>query len=151
MRTLLLAAGLAVLTAVGEPASAAAQMAVIVHPAATTRAVSLEDLRRLFLGNTQTLDTTHVQVVEAAKLRKPFYRALLGLSDEEVRRRWVALVFRGEATALPKTLPDDAAVKAYVAEHPGAIGFVDASSVDGTVRVLTVDGHKPTEAAYALR
>ena len=151
MRTLLLAAGLAVLTAAGEPASAAAQMAVIVHPSSTTRAVSLEDLRRLFLGKTQTIDTTHVQVVEAAKLRKPFYRALLALSDDEVRRRWVALVFRGEATALPRTLPDDAAVKAYVAEHPGAVGFIDASAVDGTVRVLTVDGHKPSEAAYALR
>ena len=151
MRTLLLAAGLAVLTAVGEPSPAAAQMAVIVHPSSTIRAVSIEDLRRFFLGSSQTIDTARVQVVETAKLRKPFYRALLGISDEEVRRRWVALVFRGEATALPRTLPDDSAVKAYVAEHPGAIGFIDASSADGSVRVLTVDGHKPSEAAYALR
>lgn len=151
MRTLLLAAGLAVLTAVGEPSSAAAQMAVIVHPSSTTRAVSIEDLRRFFLGNTQTIDTAHVQIVEVARLRKAFYHALLGISEDELRRRWVALVFRGEAPALPKTMPDDAAVKAYVAEHPGAIGFIDASSADGSVRVLTVDGHKPTEGAYALR
>lgn len=151
MRTLLMAIGFAALAGAGEPRSADAQMAVIVNPSVTTRGVSLDDLRRYFLGNTQTLDTTHVQIIESARIRKPFYRALFGMSEDEVRRRWVALVFRGEATALPKTLPDDAAVKAYVAEHPGAIGFVDASSVDGSVRALAIDGHKPSEAAYALR
>lgn len=126
-------------------------MAVIVHPSTSTRDVSIDALRRYFLGASLRLDTAHVQVVETASLRKPFYRALLGISEDEVRRRWVALVFRGEATALPKTLADEGAVREYVASHPGAIGFVSADAVDRSVRALTVDGHKPTEAGYALR
>lgn len=150
MRSLLLAlATSAALTSAVR--SAESPMAVIVHPSTSERDVSLDDLRRYFLGSAQRLDTARVQVVETAALRKPFYRALLGISEDEVRRRWVALVFRGEATALPKTLPDESAVREYVASHPGAIGFVSADAVDRTVRVLAVDGHRPTEAGYALR
>lgn len=43
-------------------------------------------------------------------------------------------------------VPHDRAVIEYVAEHPGAIGYVSNAYVDERVRVVAVDGHRPTAA-----
>jgi len=34
---------------------------------------------------------------------------------------------------------------------PGAIGYLRASDVDSTVKVIRVNGHRPDEADYPLR
>ena len=130
---------------------AVAQTAVIVHPSTPIADASVETLRRYFLGKSASLGPARVQIVEYVKARGAFYRALLGLSEDEVRRRWVALAFRGEAQAVPVELTDPLAVRRFVAEHPGAIGFVDLANVDGSVKVLTVGGHRPGDAGYPLR
>ena len=133
------------------PASAArAQTAVIVHPSAPLADASVETLRRYFLGKSATLGSSRVEVVEYVKARNAFYRSLLGLSEDEVRRRWVALAFRGEVQSVPLELTDPVAVRRYVAAHPGVIGFVDVATVDPSVKVLTVGGHRPGDAGYPL-
>ena len=43
-------------------------------------------------------------------------------------------------------VPHDQAVIEYVAEHPGAIGYVSNAYVDERVRVVAVDGCRPTAA-----
>lgn len=43
-------------------------------------------------------------------------------------------------------VPHDRAVVEYVAEHPGAIGYASNAYVDERVRVVAVDGHRPTAA-----
>ena len=48
---------------------------------------------------------------------------------------WSRLIFTGKATP-PKELPDAAAVKKAVATDPKAIGYIDKSEVDSTVKVL---------------
>lgn len=131
--------------------AARAQTAVIVHPSTSVTGVTLDELRRYFLGKATTLGTQRVQIVEPRSLRKGFYRTLLRMSEDEVKRRWMALVFRGEAAAPPKEVADGAEARRYVAEHPGAVAFVDASMVDGSVKALTIDGRRTTEAAYPLR
>lgn len=42
--------------------------------------------------------------------------------------------------------PHDRAVIDYVAEHPGAIGYVSNAYVDERVQVVAVDGHRPSAA-----
>jgi hypothetical protein len=46
---------------------------------------------------------------------------------------------------------DAEATKRFVAEHPGAIGFVELRAVDATVRVVTIGGRSPSDATYPLR
>ena len=56
-----------------------------------------------------------------------------------------------EATlAAPKALPSSAEVLKFVLNVPGAIGYVRASDVDATVKVIHVDGHLPSDKDYAL-
>jgi hypothetical protein len=131
---------------------ASAQTAVIVHRSSAVSNVPVDELRRFFLGKTTiTSSGQQITLVELSPLRGKFYKALLGLTADEVRRRWVALVFKGDATALPFELPDAPSVRKYVAEHPGAVAFIPADEVDDTVKIVRVDGKLPTDPAYPIK
>ena len=136
----------------GAARIASAQTAVIVHRANAVSNLSAEDLRRVFLGKTTTAASGQpIVVVELTTIRARFCKSLLGLSADEVRRRWVGLVFRGDALAFPYELADAAAVKKFVAEHPGAVGYIPSSDADETVKIVRIDGKLPGDAAYLLK
>ena len=145
------ACGAALLLAAARPDPAAAQIAVVVHPQAPLTSVSLEDLRRYFLGKATTIGSARAVVVESSPSRQAFYHALTGLNADIVHRRWVALAFRGESPGVPRAFSDAAELQKFVRETPGAIGFVDAHDVDPSLKVLVVDGKRPSDAGYALR
>lgn len=48
---------------------------------------------------------------------------------------WSKMIFSGKAVP-PKELANDAAVKAHVKANPDAVGYIDAASVDGSIKVL---------------
>jgi hypothetical protein len=132
--------------------AAEAQTAVIVHRASTVNNVSAEDLRRFFLGKTTMAGNgQQIMLVELTPIRTRFYKALLGLTADEVRRRWIAMVFRGDALALPFEIADVAAVKKFVSEHPGAVAYIPATEVDETVKVIHIDGKLPSDPGYPLK
>jgi hypothetical protein len=131
---------------------AVAQTAVIVHRTSVVSDVKLDDLRRFFLGQgAMSPNGQQTLLVELTPMRTHFYKRLLGLSGDEVRRRWIGMVFRGDALALPFELGDATAVKKFVAEHPGAVAFVAAADVDDTIKVLRIDGKRPGDPTYPLK
>jgi hypothetical protein len=131
---------------------ALAQTAVIVHRASAVNDVKLDDLRRFFLGQgALAANAQQVMLVELSPIRTRFYKRLLGLSPDEVRRRWIGVVFRGDALTLPFELADPAAVKRFVAEHPGAVAFIEVSDIDDTVKALRVNGKRPGDPQYPLK
>lgn len=140
------------LLGLGVPSTAHAQIAVVVNPSNSIEELSLDNLRRLFLGQAKTFPTgAHARLGTHAPSAPAFDRAALGLQPEIVRSRWMAMIFRGEATSIPTELasPDD--VKKFVRDHADAIAFIPLSSVDGTVKVVTVAGRRPNEAGYVIR
>ena len=140
----------ACLTVTARPALA--QTVVIVHRASSVSDVKLDNLRRFFLGQGAMSATgEQAMLVELSPIRARFYKKLLGLRADEVRRRWVGMVFRGDALALPFELADAAAVKKFVAEHPGAVAFLDAADVDDTVKALRIDGKRPSDPQDPLK
>lgn len=145
------ALGAALILALGAR-EASAQTAVIVHRSSPIANVQLDELRRFFLGKTTiTGNGQQITLVELSPIRAKFYKSLLGLSADEVRRRWVAMIFKGDATALPYELPDAPSVRRYVAEHPGAVAFIPVGDVDDTVKVVRIDGKLPSDAAYPIK
>jgi hypothetical protein len=60
-------------------------------------------------------------------------------------------VFTGEVFVSPKTLASPVGVRKFVFNVPGAIGYVRASDVDSSVKVLRVDGRLPADKDYSLR
>jgi ABC-type phosphate transport system substrate-binding protein len=129
---------------------ASAQIAVIVGRGTAVSSLSLEELRRIYSAKTVSLGGHRLTIGEYSKVRGAFYGALLKRTEDQARRSWVAAAFRGEGV-LPTEFQDPTALKRWVNDHPGAIGFVDLASADATVTVLAIDGKRPTDAGYALK
>ena len=110
----------------------AMDIVVIGNPAAGP--LSKEQVADVFLGKNQAL--TPVDQVETAPIRAEFYKQATGRDMAQVKSTWSRLVFSGKGQA-PKELADNAAVKKAVAADPKAVGYIDKSAVDGSVKVVS--------------
>jgi ABC-type phosphate transport system substrate-binding protein len=112
-------------------AVAQADVVVIGNLAAPT--MSKDEVSQFFLGKSQAMKP--VDRSSADPIKAQFYQKLSGQDLSQVKATWSRLVFTGKASA-PKELADAAAVKKAVAADPKAIGYIDKSEVDATVKVL---------------
>lgn len=149
-----LLAGLAILGLPGpRPTSPppAPPIAVVVHPDNPTDDLTLEELRRLYLGRSTTFgDGTSVVLLELPGLRRAFYKAALGMAEDRVRRHWVTIAFQGDLAIPPREVTAVAAMLSEVASTRGAIGFLAFTDADESVKALTIDGLHPGDAGYPL-
>ena len=136
--------------AAGSPCAARGQIAVIAHPDSPVLDLSLEELSQIFLGQVTVTDAGPVTLAEHAAARADFYRSILGMAEAQVDRHWIGVVFRGGDASPPRKLSDAASVRDFVASNPGAIAFVALASVDGSVRVVTIDGRAPSDPDYPI-
>jgi ABC-type phosphate transport system substrate-binding protein len=97
-----------------------------------------KDIKKVFMGKKSELFGTAVIAVDqkdGSVARKAFYEKVVGQAEEEVKAYRTEMVFTGKGVP-PKEVANDAAVKAFVSTTPGGIGYVDASAVDSSVKVL---------------
>lgn len=134
------------------PVQAQAQIAVVVNLRNPVKDISLEELRRLYLGRTTTFRQNQpVTLLEQAKVSDAFYQAALGMNQARVRRHWIGIVFSGEAAKPPRSIAAAGDLKRAVAERPGAIAFIDVADLDRSMKVLTINGLRPADARYPLQ
>jgi ABC-type phosphate transport system substrate-binding protein len=138
------------------PGGAAEQaLAIIVNQSNPVENFSLDELRKIFLGERShwpngrritlvMLDTTQPE-------RKVVLRDIYGMSEKDFNSHFIQGVFTGAVFVSPKTLATAADVRKFVFNVPGAIGYVRASEVDSSVKVLRVDGHLPEDKDYRFR
>jgi ABC-type phosphate transport system substrate-binding protein len=112
-------------------AAANAGIVVIVSAKSSATTMTAEEISSIFLGKSTTLKPVN----NAAPVRSQFYSKVAGKDDAQVKAIWSKLVFTGKATPPKELASNDEVVKA-VAADPNAIGYVDKSSVDGTVKVV---------------
>ena len=148
-----LAAALSGFNAFGQ--DKADQLAVIVNKSSALDLVSSADLQRYFKADkTKAPDGTKIVIVMmdvGQPERDAALKSIYKMSESEYSDFIVSATFTGAMAAAPKTLPSAAAMKSYVANTPGAIGYIRASAVDDTVKALKVDGKSPGEADYSLK
>lgn len=123
--------------------AAQAQVAVVVNPKSAAAAMTADQVAGIFLGKTATLPSgataAPADQAEGSAVREQFYTKVAGKQSAQVKAAWSRLVFSGKATP-PKELASSAEVKKFVAANPDAIGYIEKSAVDGSVKVvLTVD------------
>ena len=115
----------------------AEEIAVIVHPA---RAANLDadELAQIYLKQRRYWgDGARIVPVNhgsTSALRDAFARAVLALTPEQLSRYWNRQYFEGVLP--PATLASDEAVLRFVAGEKRAIGYVRASAVNSSVRVV---------------
>jgi len=130
MNKLILAAGAAV-SFIALPALA--EVVVVVNPKAAESTLGKEQVAQFFLGRSTAM--TPIDQPDGTPLRAEFYKKVTDKDASQVKALWSKLVFTGKAT-MPKEVADSAAVKAAVAANPKAIGYIDKSAVDATVKVV---------------
>ncbi len=115
--------------------SAQAGIVVVGHPSAAP--LSKDQVADIFLA--KDLAAKPVDQPESAPIRGEFYRKATGREASQVKAVWSRIVFSGKGQ-MPKEVANAAAVKKAVAADPKAVGYIDSSEVDGSVKVLlTID------------
>ncbi|WP_075795779.1 hypothetical protein [Massilia putida] len=122
---------LAAILGIGLPARA--EVVVVVNPNAPEAAMTKEEVAQYFLGKSGAL--VPIDQPESAPIRAEFYKKVADKDPSQVKALWSKLVFTGRAT-MPKEVGGSADVKKAVAANPKAIGYIDRSAVDATVKVI---------------
>ncbi len=112
-------------------AAVQAGVTVVGHPSAAP--LTKAQVEEIFLGKSQ--GATPVDLPEDSPVRAEFYTKATGRDASQVKATWSRLAFSGKGQP-PKVLGDAAAVKKAVAADPKAVGYIDKSAVDGSVKVL---------------
>ena len=117
----------------GATVPAMAEVVVVVNPKAAEATMTKEQVAQFFLGKSSAM--TPVDQPEDAPIRGEFYKKVTDKDASQAKALWSKLVFTGKAT-MPKEAANSAAVKALVAGNPKAIGYMEKSAVDATVKVV---------------
>jgi ABC-type phosphate transport system substrate-binding protein len=124
---------------VGSAQAGEEEIAVVVNSANPVQKLSQSELRPIF-QTTRTTWSNGDKIIalnspESESSRKGFDAAVLGLDPDRVARYWVDRKIRG-GDAPPKVVPSPAAVLKVVAAKSEAIGYVRASELNKTVKVV---------------
>ena len=115
-----------------------AEVAVIVNPS-NGDALDKDSISRLFLNKAKAFPSgtqaEPIALEESAAATDEFNGKVLNKTAAQLTAFWSKLVFTGKGQP-PKALSSDADVVAAVAANAGAIGYVDASAVNDSVRVV---------------
>ena len=112
---------------------ARADVVVIVSAQSNTAAISADQLSRVYLGKSNTM--TPVDIAGPSSARREFYAKVVGKDEAQVMAKRMSLVITGKGAA-PKELASGADVVKAVAADPNAIGYVDRSFVNMTVKIV---------------
>lgn len=125
-------AALFVSIAIGAFHEANADVVVIVSAKSTTTSMTTEQVADIYLGNSNALKPTDNGDKSS---RAEFYSKVTGRDVTQIKAYWARLTFTGKASA-PRELPTSEAVVKAVGANPNAIGYVEESAVDSTVKVV---------------
>lgn len=115
-----------------------ADVVVIGHPSGPD-SISANQVRDIYLNRSQQLPdgqrATPFELQAGNGARTEFHDKITGRNDAQLKAFWSQQVFTGRGQP-PQELTSDTAMKASVAATPGSIGYIDASQVDGSVKVI---------------
>lgn len=122
---------------------AVAEIVVIVNPKSPMASMRPDQVSAIFMGKTGMLPSgasaMPVDLPEGNTVRDEFYKKSSGKLPSQVKATWVRLTFSGKAMP-PKEMGSSAEVKKFVASTADAIGYIEKSALDGTVKaVLSLD------------
>ncbi len=137
MSTLMLMAVLS-FTAIAAHAD---EVVLIVNPANPLTEMTLKDVKNIYLGKSKFFPgggkVIPADQPEKSLVRKIFYDVMIDKTPSKLKAYWSKRIFTGKGTP-PIVKKDDAAMLAWVAEQPLALGYVYRKSVNDSVKVLNL-------------
>jgi ABC-type phosphate transport system substrate-binding protein len=136
--------GVLILLAMGlAPTSAATAQDVVAVVSAKSPLTGLtaSQIADIFLGKTSRFpdgsQAVPIDLNEDSPERERFYAQFTGKSPAQVKAHWSKIIFTGRGQP-PRQAMNASEVKKLIAENPNAIGYIENSAVDRSVRVLSL-------------
>lgn len=144
---------LSVLLAVARPGYGG-EIAVIVNKANALENVSFNELVKIFRMEKKFWDDgKQIYLVgqgSRSEAKEAVLKTIYKMDEFEIKKFWLTQIYQGSITSFPRVFTSDQSLKAFVQQIPNAVGYIDASYADGSVKVLRVDGKLPGEDGYKL-
>ncbi len=119
--------------------AAFAEIVIIGHPDDSIGDIDTHNVRNLFLGERKSFpDGTHavpINHVAGSPDRKEFFSTVLSMAESSHKRHWKRKISTGSGHTPKEVSSHDALLKS-IANTRGSIGYIEASKVDDSVKVL---------------
>jgi ABC-type phosphate transport system substrate-binding protein len=119
--------------------SADAEVVVIVSARSPITSLTAEQTAKIFLGKVSSFpddgDAVPIDQVEGSAIRDEFYFKVVHKNPTQLSAYWAKVIFAGDGRP-PQELENSAAVRKAVANNPNAIGYIDKSTVNKSIRVI---------------
>ena len=135
--------GLAALLACAsiESGARAEDVVAVVSAKSPVTVLTSSQVADIFLGKTSRFpdgsQATPIDQPEDSPVRDRFYSQVAGKSPAQVKAHWSKIIFTGRGQP-PTQASSGAEVKKMIVQNPSAIGYIDSSLVDESVRVVAV-------------
>ena len=130
-------------------------LAIVVNPSNPIENLSFVELRKIFLGERVRWPNGHRVIVAMLDSgfpeRDAVLREVYRMTERGYRDHFLKGRYTGDIPVLPKTLSSPEIVRRFIFNAPGAIGYLRASDVDSSVKVVSIDGRLPDNREYELR
>jgi hypothetical protein len=123
----------------GAELAAAADVVAVVSARSTARGLTRSQVMDLFLGKSNRLPggrtAVPVDQAEGSAARDAFYLAFADKSAAQMKAHWSKVIFTGRGQP-PREVASGALVKKLLAGNADAIGYIERSEVDDSVRIV---------------
>jgi ABC-type phosphate transport system substrate-binding protein len=137
----LLSALIPLVLGLGDAVAAGQQEVVaVVSAKSPINALTANQVADIFLGKTAHFPdgtpAVPIDLNEDSSEREKFYAQFTGKSPAQVKAYWSKIIFTGRGQP-PRQASSSVEARKIVAENPNAIGYIDSSAVDRSVKVLS--------------
>ena len=112
---------------------------VVVSAQSPVTTLSKNQVADIFLGRSARFpdgsQALPIDQAEGAPAREEFYTKLTGKSAAQLKAHWSKIIFTGRGQP-PKAVANSIETRKLLAQNPNAIGYIEPSMVDSSVKVL---------------
>ena len=120
-----------VFSTIAYPVSA--ELAIVVNPRNQATSMTAAQASQFFLGGSVLF--TPLEQASDTPIRAEFYKKVLEKEPSQVQAVWARIVFTGKGRP-PKEYKSSADIKKAISENVNAIGYIEKSAVDDSVKVI---------------
>jgi ABC-type phosphate transport system substrate-binding protein len=116
-----------------------ADVVAVVSAKSPITTLSMSQVADIFFGKASRfpngVQAFPVDQVEGAAARDEFYNKVVGKTAAQIKAYWSKIIFTGRGQP-PPTVANNVEMKKRISDNPAAIGYIDRSMVDDSVRVV---------------
>ena len=120
-------------------AVAEADVVAVVSAKSPIAALDKSQVADIFLGKASRfpngIQAAPIDQAEGSAVRDEFYVKVVGKTAAQIKAYWSKIIFTGRGQP-PPSVSNSIEMKKRISDNPAAIGYIDRSLVDNSVRVV---------------